>query len=150
MGPCGTNEIQECQVQGVTLVTAIPGMCTDWVKCSLVSNDRICRDGIKLHQERFKLIFRKNIFYYEDNKRLPREMDDAPRLSVFKRHLDNAANSMLQLLVSSEMVMHLDLMFSEGSFQLNYSIPFHARSIKGPWQLISGTGNSRHWHSRKE
>lgn len=31
--------------------------------------------------------------------RLPRELSDAPHLSVFKRHLDNTVNSILQLFV---------------------------------------------------
>ena len=35
-------------------------------------------------------------------------INDAPSLSVFKRHLDNALNNMLQLLVSPEMVRQLD------------------------------------------
>jgi len=39
---------------------------------------------------------------------LPREVVNAPNLSEFKRHLDNALNNMLYLLVSPEMVTQLD------------------------------------------
>ena len=40
--------------------------------------------------------------------RLPREVVDAPSLAVFQRHLDNALNNMLELLVSPEVVRQLD------------------------------------------
>ena len=40
--------------------------------------------------------------------RLPGEVVDAPCLSVLKRHLDNALNTMLELLVSPEVVRQLD------------------------------------------
>ena len=39
--------------------------------------------------------------------RLSREVVEVPRLSVFKRHLDNALNNMLQLLVSLELLRQL-------------------------------------------
>jgi len=38
---------------------------------------------------------------------LPRGAVDAPSLAVLKRHLDNAFNNMLQLLVSAELVRQL-------------------------------------------
>ena len=40
--------------------------------------------------------------------RLPREVVDAPCLSVFKRHLDNALNNVLELSVSPEAIGQLD------------------------------------------
>jgi len=40
--------------------------------------------------------------------RLPREEVNAPSLSVLKRHLDNALNNMLHLLVSPGLVRQLD------------------------------------------
>ncbi|KAK4822685.1 hypothetical protein QYF61_019554, partial [Mycteria americana] len=52
-----------------------------------------------------KCFIRKHFFTESVVKhwnRLPREVVDAPSLSVFKRHLDNALNNMLQLLVSPE------------------------------------------------
>ena len=47
---------------------------------------------------RFRLDIRKHFFTKRVVKpwnRLPREVVDAPSLSVFKRHLDNALNNML-------------------------------------------------------
>ncbi|KAK4826897.1 hypothetical protein QYF61_012085 [Mycteria americana] len=51
-----------------------------------------------VHQGRFRLDIRKHFFterVVKPWKRLPREVVDAPSLSVFKRHLDNALNNML-------------------------------------------------------
>ncbi|KFV50257.1 hypothetical protein N341_12611, partial [Tyto alba] len=51
----------------------------------------------KLHQGRFRLDIRKHFFNKRVAKhwnRLPREVADAPSLSVFKRHVDNALSNM--------------------------------------------------------
>ncbi|KFP96856.1 hypothetical protein N329_13212, partial [Haliaeetus albicilla] len=54
-------------------------------------------NGSKLHQGRFRLDIRKH-FYTERVVKpwnsFPREVVDAPSLSVFKRHLDNALDNM--------------------------------------------------------
>jgi len=65
---------------------------------SLVSSDRTCGNGSKLHLGRFRLDIRKHFFTESVVKhwsRLPKGVVDAPSLSVFKRHLDNALNSAL-------------------------------------------------------
>lgn len=46
--------------------------------------------------------------------------------TVCKRQLDNALNSALQLLVSTEAVRQLDSMVFVDTFQLNRSIFFHS------------------------
>ena len=65
---------------------------------SLASRDRTRGNGSKLHHGRFRLDIRKHFFTKKVVKhwnRLPREVVDAPSLSVFKRHLDIALNNML-------------------------------------------------------
>ena len=67
---------------------------------SLVSGGTTPGNGSKLYQGSFRLDIRKHFFTERVVKpcnRLPREVVDAPSLSVFKRHLDNALNNMLYL-----------------------------------------------------
>lgn len=65
---------------------------------SLVSSDRTCGNGSELHQRRFRLGIRKYFFTERVAKhwnRLSREVVNAPSLSMFERHLDNAISNML-------------------------------------------------------
>lgn len=65
---------------------------------TLAITDRTCGKRTKLHQEKFRLDIRENFFTMKMIKhwnRISREMVDAPRLSVFKRHWDNVLNNML-------------------------------------------------------
>lgn len=60
---------------------------------SLVNNDRMCRNGKELCCERLRLGMRKNFFLAKCWNRFPSKVVDAPCLSMFKRHLDNALNN---------------------------------------------------------
>jgi len=65
---------------------------------SLRSSDRTCGNGSKLCQGRFRPDIRNQFFTERMVKpwqRLPREVVNAPGLSVFRGHLDNALNNML-------------------------------------------------------
>ena len=64
----------------------------------LVCSDRIRQNGSKLCQGRFRLDIRKHFFTKRVVKQwnsVLKEVVNAPSLSVFKRHLDNALNNML-------------------------------------------------------
>lgn len=87
----------------------------------------------KLCQGRFRLSIRKHFFTESVVKhwnRLSREVINARRLSVFKRHLDNTLNNTLQLLVSSEMVRQLEQMVNVGLLLVSYfSLFFSKHSV---------------------
>lgn len=60
--------------------------------------------------------------------RLPREMVDAPDLSVFKGHLDNALNNMVLLLIGPEAVrVGLDDSCRSLPIEISHSNP-HSRT----------------------
>jgi len=62
---------------------------------ALILSARTRGNGSKLHQGNFRLDTGKHFFTETVAKhwnKLPREVVNAPSLSVFKRHLDNALN----------------------------------------------------------
>lgn len=68
-------------------VAGLPSVCSDRI-----------RGNSSTHHRRFRLDIRKHFFtegVVKHWNRLPREVIDAPSLSVLERHLDNALNNLL-------------------------------------------------------
>jgi len=64
----------------------------------LISIDRTRGNCSEMLQGRFRLDIRKHLFteqVLKHSNRLPREVVNAPSLSVLKEHLDNALNNMV-------------------------------------------------------
>lgn len=103
----------------------------------LGTDGRTHGNATKLHQGRVRLGTEKHFFarrVVNQWNRLPADVADALCLQLFKRHLDNTLNNMLELLVSTEVVRQLDFQRALSPFQLNYSILY---GVQAWWSQVA-------------
>jgi len=62
---------------------------------SQLTSDRMRGNGLRLHQGRFRLDIRKNIFTERHWNRLPRDVVESPSLEMFKKPIDMAPQDMV-------------------------------------------------------